>query len=363
MAPHGPKGGRQPPAPCGPRRPWLDIPPHIPESWPQPEPRRNPALSSADPLAVLPPAPPDPRPLLAAAWMSGAIVSFTLMAVAGRALAPVHDTFEILMWRSLMGFVVILAVGIALGRLHEIRHDRIGQHVLRNIVHFTGQNLWFWALTMIPMAQLFALEFTSPIWVIVLSPLLLGERITRIRALAAAIGFAGILVVVRPGFDGLNPGVLAAAGAAICFAAVIMATKALTRRESILSILFWLTLIQFFLGLLAAGWDGHITWPTAASLPWLAVVAGCGVVAHFCLTTALTLAPASVVAPLDFLRLPVIAVIGALFYAEPIDALVMVGAGLIFAGHWLNLRGGGNGGPDDGGADNGGGGPRGKDSA
>ena len=278
------------------------------------------------------------RPLAAALWMTGAIFSFTAMAIAGRAVSEVHDTFEIMMWRSVVGFILLMIVAGSLGRLHEVRRDRMGQHLIRNIFHFSGQNLWFWALTMIPLAQVFALEFTSPIWVILLSPLVLGEKLTRPRLIAAGMGFVGILMVARPDFAALNPGVLAAAASAVCFAATILMTKALTRGESIVSILFWLTLMQGCFGLVTAAHDGVLHWPTAQTLPWLALIGFCGVLAHTCLTSALSMAPASYVVPLDFLRLPVIAVVGMVFYNEALDPLVMLGAAVIFAGNWINVR-------------------------
>ncbi|MDP4033415.1 MAG: DMT family transporter, partial [Pseudorhodobacter sp.] len=191
---------------------------------------------------------------------------------------------------------------------------------------------------MIPLAQVFALEFTSPIWVILLSPLFLGERITPARALAAVLGFAGILIVARPDFAALNPGVLAAAAAAICFAATVILTKALTRGESIVSILFWLTLMQLCFGAISAGADGAMQWPTVATLPWLVLIGLAGLAGHFCLTTALSLASAAVVVPMDFARLPVIAVVGMLLYSEPLDLLVILGGAVIFAANWINLR-------------------------
>lgn len=278
------------------------------------------------------------RPLAAALWMTGAIFSFTAMAIAGRAVSDVHDTFEIMMWRSVVGFILLMIVAGSLGRLHEVRRDRMGQHLIRNIFHFSGQNLWFWSLTMIPLAQVFALEFTSPIWVILLSPLVLGEKLTRPRLIAAGMGFVGILMVARPDFAALNPGVLAAAASAVCFAATILMTKALTRGESIVSILFWLTLMQGCFGFVTAAYDGVLHWPTAQTLPWLALIGFCGVLAHTCLTSALSMAPASYVVPLDFLRLPVIAVVGMVFYNEALDPLVMLGAAVIFAGNWINVR-------------------------
>jgi len=280
---------------------------------------------------------PPHNPLRAALWMTGAITSFSAMAIAVRELKGAHDTFEIMAVRSAVGLLIVLAAAWATGRLKEIRADRLGGHVLRNAVHFTGQNLWILAVTLIPLAQVFALEFTTPIWVLLLSPFFLDERITRLRVLAAAMGFAGILVVARPDVGGVNLGMAAAAASAVCFALTSITTKVLTRRESIVSIMFWLTVLQLLLGSVMAFWDGEVRWPTAASLPWLVLIGITGVVAHFCLTSALRLAPASFVMPIDFARLPLIAVVGAVLYGEAIDAAVLVGAAIIFAGNYLNV--------------------------
>lgn len=280
----------------------------------------------------------EPRPVAAATWMLGSVVAFTAMAVAARNVSTVHDSFEILLIRSAVGFVAVLAYGTASGRMAEVTTHRLPGHFLRNLVHFAGQNLWFTALTLIPLAQVFALEFTAPLWVILLAPLFLGEALTPAKGIAAALGFIGILIATRPDVAHLSPGVMAGLGAAVCFAAVSILTKRLTRGVSVLCILFWLTLMQFFFGLICAGLDGHITWPTAQTLPWLVLIGFCGVLAHLSLTTALTLAPASYVAPIDFLRLPLIAVVAFLLYAEPIDPYVLIGGVVIFGGIWLNVR-------------------------
>jgi len=280
------------------------------------------------------------RPRAAALWMSGAIVAFTAMAVAGREVSAVHDSFEIMAVRSVIGLALVLLAGAAMGRLSDIRTDRLAGHLLRNLVHFTGQNLWFLALSLIPLAQVVALEFTAPVWVILLAPLVVGERLTPVRMVAAGLGLAGILIVARPDLSNPDPGVLAAAGCALCFALTALLTKRLTQGEPILSILVWLTAMQAVLGLITAFADGQVAWPTGATLPWLALIAVCGVLAHLCLTTALSLAPAGFVMPLDFLRLPLIAAIGALIYAEPLDPLVLLGGAVIFAGIGLNIRAG-----------------------
>ena len=275
--------------------------------------------------------------LRAALWMSGSIGSFSLMAVAGRELSGQLDTFEIMMYRSIVGVIVVCILAGATGAWRNIKTDRLGVHLMRNVAHFTGQNLWFYAVTVIPLAQVFALEFTSPIWVIVLSPLILGERLTLVRALAALMGFIGILIVARPDMAGLNAGVITAASCAIFFALTIMLTKRLTRHEGITSILFWLTLMQLVMGVVMAGWDGDIALPNAQTGPWVFMVGCAGLLAHYCLTNALSIAPATVVVPIDFIRLPTIAIIAMLAYGEAIDIWVFVGAMVIFAGNYLNI--------------------------
>jgi drug/metabolite transporter (DMT)-like permease len=275
--------------------------------------------------------------LIAALWMTGAIASFSSMAVAGRAVSLSLDTFEIMMYRSFVGLAIVLAVGSWVGTLGQVTRRHMGLHLIRNIGHFTGQNLWFFAVTVIPLAQVFALEFTSPLWVLVLSPLVLGERFTRVRVLAALLGFIGILIVAQPNPESLNIGILTAALSAIGFATSIIFTKRLTRTETLTCILFYMTVMQAVMGLTCAGFDGDIALPDATTLPWLVLIGCAGLLAHFCLTTALSMAPATVVVPLDFARLPLIAVVGMLFYDEPLDGLVFLGALFIFGGNYLNI--------------------------
>ncbi len=275
--------------------------------------------------------------LRAALWMTGAIASFSSMAVAGRELSAGYDTFEIMLYRSAFGALIVISFISLTGRWHQVDRSHLGLHTIRNIAHFTGQNLWFFAVTAIPLAQVFALEFTSPLWVFVLAPFVLGERLTAPRALAAVAGFIGIVIVARPDIGSLNPGVITAASAAIFFAMTMMLTKKLTRTQSITSILFYLTTMQFFFGLIAAGYDGDISLPDAANLPFLLLVAIAGLLAHFCLTNALAIAPATVVVPLDFARLPVIALVGMAVYDEALDIWVFIGAAVIFAGNYFNI--------------------------
>ena len=275
--------------------------------------------------------------LKAAVWMLGAIASFSTMAVAGREVSFALDTFEIMLFRSAVGVIIVAFTAIAFGTWRQINREQFSLHFFRNIMHFIGQNLWFYAVTVIPLAQVFALEFTSPIWVILLSPLILGERITLVRAVAALMGFLGVLVVTRPDMAGVNVGVTMAASSAIFFAFTIIFTKRLTRTQSITCILFYLTVLQLGFGLVTAGYDGDIALPNTETLPWLVLIGVAGLLAHFCITNALAIAPATVVVPIDFVRLPVIAITGMLVYGEALDLWVLLGAGIIFAGNYLNI--------------------------
>lgn len=274
---------------------------------------------------------------LAALWMTGAIVSFSAMAVAGRKVTAELDTFELMTYRSIISLVLVLAIAAYAGTLNQINARSIRLHTIRNLSHFAGQNMWFAAITMIPLAQVVALEFTSPIWVALLAPFFLSERLTPLRIFVAILGFVGVLVVARPDVSHIELGSLLASGAAIGFAGSAIATKRLTRHESITCILFWLALMQAFFGLVTAGWDGQITVPSVKLLPWVALVSVTGLGAHFCLTTALRHAPAVIVMPMDFARLPLVAMLGIAFFSETVDIWVFVGAAIIFGANYLNI--------------------------
>ena len=278
------------------------------------------------------------EPMKATVWMIGAMMSFSLMAVSGRELATSLNTFEIMLYRSIIGFLIVLAIGYFAKTLVEIKGGRLGLHLFRNLAHFSGQNLWFLAVASIPFSQLFALEFSTPVWVALLAPLFLGEVLTKQRVLAVILGFAGVLIVARPDINQFDFAIVAAVACAICFAGSMMATKSLTSDQSITCILFWLTLMQLAMGLVATVFTGTITFPEGINIFWIVIVGIGGLTAHFCITNALALAPAIVVIPLDFMRLPLISVIGFLAYGEAFELPILVGAGVIFIAILLNLK-------------------------
>jgi drug/metabolite transporter (DMT)-like permease len=278
------------------------------------------------------------EPMKATVWMIGAMFSFSLMAVSGRELATNLNTFEIMLFRSMIGFLIVLAIGYFAKTLAEIKRDRLGLHLFRNLAHFSGQNLWFLAVASIPFSQLFALEFSTPVWVALLAPLFLGEVLTKQRVLVVILGFAGVLIVARPDINQFDFAIIAAVACAVCFAGSMMATKSLTSDQSITCILFWLTLMQLAMGLVATVFTGTITFPEGINIFWIVIVGIGGLTAHFCITNALALAPAIVVIPLDFMRLPLISVIGFLAYGEAFELPILVGAGVIFIAILLNLK-------------------------
>ncbi|WP_223475508.1 DMT family transporter [Oricola indica] len=277
-------------------------------------------------------------PMTAAMWMGGAILSFASMAISGREIQAELDTFELMAYRSVIGFVLIcVVISFSKRGFSQVKTQKAGLHILRNVFHFTGQNLWFYGVAVIPLAQLVALEFTNPIWVALLAPLLLGERMTRARAVGALLGFIGVLIVARPGVAPLEAGHFAGLGAAVGFALNTLFTKKLMRTDTTLCVIFWMTASQTVMGFALAA-PGGMTMFSAALVPWIVVVGVAGLTAHYCLTSALSHAPASVVAPMEFLRLPFIAVLGMLIYGEPLELTVFLGGAVILAGNLLNIN-------------------------
>lgn len=272
----------------------------------------------------------------AAVWMLGALVSFLAMALGGRELAVAGlSTFQILFFRSMVGLIVIGSIALRHG-VAVLRTHRIGEHVWRNVAHFGGQFGWFFAIATLPLAEVFAIEFTIPVWTALLAAAFLGEHLTRTRGIALALGLAGVLLVLRPGVAIVQVGALAALGGALAYAVSHLLTKRLTTSEAPLAIVFYMTAVQLPLGLVGALPQWHPV--TAAQLPSLAVVGLTALSAHYCLSRALSLAEVGVVLPIDFLRLPLAALLGYLLYGEAIGAAATAGAALILLANAVNLR-------------------------
>lgn len=271
-------------------------------------------------------------------WMAVALASFIAIAIAGRAAGQGVDTMHLLFYRSIAAliFVTILIAASPSG-MRQIATRRLTLHAIRNAIHFIAQFSWFYALMIIPLAQLFAVEFTAPLWVAVLAPIVLREPLTATRIVAAAAGFIGILVIVRPGAVPVSAGTMLALLAALGFAGSMIATKRLVATESILGLLFHMSWMQMVMAGIAILPDPEV--PSLVTFQWITAIALLGLSAHFSLARAFTHGDAIIVAPMDFLRLPLIMGVGFLIYSEPVEISVLTGAAIVVAANLINLLG------------------------
>lgn len=272
-------------------------------------------------------------------WMVGALLSFSVMAVSIRELSRSGlNIFEILAIRSGVALLVLL---ILLGLRPELRilarPRRMGLNLLRNTVHYASQFAWALSLTMLPLAMVFALEFTMPAWTALLAVWLLREKMTPSRLGVVMFGLVGVLVILRPGIASFNPAALLVLMAAFGYAITMIATKKLTATESTFGIIFWMAVIQFPLSLLGSDPSAYLHLGLRHILPAIGVGIA-GLTSHYCLSNAFRAGDATLVVPLDFMRIPLIAVVGWAFYGERLDIFVLFGALIIIAGVLWNLR-------------------------
>ncbi|MAF48774.1 MAG: DMT family transporter [Rhodospirillales bacterium] len=273
--------------------------------------------------------------VIASLWMTATLLSFAAMAIAGRELSDTMSTFEILFFRALVATLIVLAL-IPRQGIAALRTRHISLHFLRNTIHFGAQYGWFLGISLLPLATVFSLEFTTPIWGALLAVLFLGEKLNRGRVIAIVFGFGGVLIILRPGGEAIDIASLAVLGAAFGYAVSYITTKKLSAFDTPFAVIFYMNLIQLPLGLVPAlsGWVA----PTVADIPWILLVGVTGLAAHYSMTRAFRLADATLILPIDFLRLPLIAVVGFFFYAEAVDLALFAGAIIIFGGNYYNIQ-------------------------
>ncbi|MCV0397025.1 MAG: DMT family transporter [Rhizobiaceae bacterium] len=274
--------------------------------------------------------------LKAGLWMAGSIAMFLTMSVAGRAATAELDVFQVMLMRSVIGFFLLLPLVHFSGGLSAMKTHRPLMHIGRNVAHYGGQYAWLLALTLIPLAELISIEFTTPFWTALLAVAFLGERMNTKKTTAVVLGIVGVVVIVRPGVSEPQTGHLVMLAGAVAFAVSLVMVKAMTRTESVVRIIFWMLIIQSAIGLA----PGLLVWrpPSLEVLPWVVLVAFTGTFSHYCLARALVHAEATVVMPMDFMRLPLSAVLGWAMFSERLDMLTAAGAALILAGNLVNIQ-------------------------
>ena len=273
-----------------------------------------------------------------------ALSCFSLLAVASRELTVGMGTVEILFWRSLLGFIIIVVLLARADVLNRqgLQPQLVGWHLLRNVPHFAGQCAWLMAIAALPLAEVFALEFTTPLWAALLAALFLGEALNRGRWVSLLLGFAGVLLILRPGTALINPASLVMLAGALGFGISVIVTRKLTlllnsHAHAFLLVLFYMTLMQGLMALSLLLLTAEQRLPPAGSGLWLAVAAVTALAAHYSLTRALSNADAAVVMPMDYLRLPLIMVVAWWLYGERVTIWLLLGAALIIAGNALGL--------------------------
>lgn len=267
-------------------------------------------------------------------WMMGTLASFSIMAIAVRELTNTIDPFEIVFLRTSVALTIVLGIVFYHGR-KAISTKHLRLHVFRNTIHYIGNLTWIIGVSLIPLAQVFALEFSVPIWVAIFAVLFLREKLTIGKIVAIVFGFLGVLVILRPGLIAIDQGSLAVLGAAFCFATAHVVTKSLSKSDKPLTIVFLMYTMQ--LPISAIGAYFYWTIPTWIDWPWIFLVGITSLTAHYCITRAITLADVTVVIPIDFLRMPIIAIIGFYLYSEPFSIWIFFGAMLIFSGNYFNI--------------------------
>jgi drug/metabolite transporter (DMT)-like permease len=284
----------------------------------------------------------DSNTATAVIWMMMALVGFSLLAVASRELTMQMGTLDILFWRSLIGFTLISLLLLKSGvrSVADLQLNLLGWHMLRNTAHFAGQCAWLMAIAVLPLAEVFALEFTTPLWAALLAALFLGEALNRGRWISLLLGLAGVLVILRPGAAVINPVSLIMLAGALGFGVNVIITRKLTmlldgHPQTYLLILFFMTGMQGLFSLVAL--QSNVSLPVSELWPWLAVAAVTALAAHYCLSRALSLADAAVVMPIDYLRLPLIMLVAWWLYGEVVSLSLMIGAGLIVAANAVGL--------------------------
>src|SRR3954467_4275300 len=238
-------------------------------------------------------------------WMLAAVLSFAMMAVAVRELLRHMNVFEILALRTLVTLLLVASTIWRYG-VAPLRTKRFPAHATRAVLHVAGQWCWMYAIGALALATVFAIEFTMPVWVAILAALFLGERLNRGRVVQLVLGLVGVLIILRPGIGEFHLAALVMLLGSMFYAGNMFFTKRLSATDSALAVIFWMSVVQLPITAIGAapGWVA----PTLADLPWILAIRSGSFFPHYAMTRAMRLADGRVLVPVDFIRLPLIAV-------------------------------------------------------
>ncbi len=278
---------------------------------------------------------PPQSPIGGILWMAAASVFFSISIGLVRHISVDINAFEQTFWRQLMGTLVLLPFMLRRG-FSVFKTPQVGTNLIRNMAGYAGISLSFYSVTLIPLADSLALQFTLPLFTIIFAMFLLGEKVGPHRWWATGIGFLGTLVVLRPGFVEINLGMMVALAAAASFGVSDTLIRKLSRTDSTSLIVFYSFALQLPFAIPGALYDW--VWPSLEVWPWLLALGAFSFAAQWCLSRSFVLAEASLVSPVSFLRLPFVSVIGYFFFTQIPDIWTWVGASIIFGAAFYSGR-------------------------
>lgn len=260
--------------------------------------------------------------------MLAATAVLTCMHATVRHVSDGMHSFEIVFFRNLFGLVAILPLALRAG-IGSLKSRQPGLQLLRSAFGLVAMFTWFYALSVVPIAQATALSFTSVIFGSIGAALLLGERMRLRRWSAVLAGFAGTLVILRPGFGDVDPAALIVVLSSICWAGALLTVKRLSATDSVVCIVTWNSILLTVLSLPLA----IPVWvtPSTEQLLWLSLIGLLATLGHLAMTGAFKASDATVVFPVDYTRLLWATVIGYLAFGEIPDIWTWIGGTIIFA--------------------------------
>ncbi len=270
-------------------------------------------------------------------WMFGFILNITIMALCIRELSHKYSSFEIQNFRNIFSILILVFIFLV-KKNTKLKSYQLKNNFIRNIFHFIGQSCWTWGLTVLPLALVFSLEFTMPIWASIIALLFLKEKINLNKILFLVLGLIGTFTILLPDTNNINFYNIIVLISAISYAFAHNFTKKLTETDSILSILFFMSVIQLPLSFIGSLTIGKLNFLILEDLPLIIVLTATSLLAHLSLSSALKKSDASIILPIDYIRLPLIALVGWYYYDEVMTYNIIVGSSLIIIGTIFFLR-------------------------
>jgi len=270
--------------------------------------------------------------------MAVAACCFTAMGVAARELhLSGFSTPNIMVWRSSIGLVLATVIILCFARVSDFGTKQKKGHLIRNCVHFVGQYAWFYALGLLPLVLVTSLNATVPLWGAILAIVYLKEKVTVQRLVVIALAFAGVLIILRPGGVEFHHATIVSLIGAMGYAGSMILAKQLTIKDSPMTVVFWMMLIQLPMSLLFTAIVGEWVWPAWSDALSIIVVGGTGVLAHFSMATGMSKADATIAMPVTYIQFPLVAAIGYFLYTEIPSIYTGIGTVLIVAANWYNI--------------------------